>query len=52
MSKIIFMKNLPPCQAKIGPKTKNAQNLLKFGTFDIPNMPISILMSKIIYMKY
>ena len=26
--------------------------MLKFGTFDISNPPISILMSKIIFMKY
>ena len=77
MSKIIFMKYLPPvrpkmvpnvkmlrnywnlthvifrisqsrfwCQksAQIGPKIKSAQNLLKFGTFNISNIPISILM--------
>ena len=31
---------------------KSAQNLLKFGTFDISNMPVSILMSKMIFMKY
>ena len=40
------------CQAQISPKIKNAQNLLKFGTFDISNMPVSILMSKITFMKY
>ena len=28
------------------------QNLLKFGTFDIWNIPISLLMSKIIFIKY
>ena len=33
-------------------KIKSAQNLLKFGTLDIANMPISILMSKIIFMKH
>ena len=31
---------------KTGPKTEIAENLLKFGTFDIFNMPIWILMSK------
>ena len=31
---------------------KNAQNLLKFGLIDISNMPISILMSKMIFIKY
>ena len=44
MSKVISMKHLP-LLGSIGPKTKNAQNLLKFGTFDISNIPISILMS-------
>ena len=34
------------------PKIKNAQNLLKSGTFDISSMPISILMSKTIFKKY
>ena len=37
--------------AQILLKIKNAQDLLKFGTFDISNMPISIFMSKIIFMK-
>ena len=31
---------------------KNAYNLLKLGTFDISNIPISILTSKIIFIKY
>ena len=77
MSKIIFMKYLPPVRpkmvpnlkmlrnywnlthvifrisqsrfwyqksAQIGPKIKSAQNLMKFGTFNISNIPISILM--------
>ena len=35
------------CQ--IGPKIRNAQDFLKFDTFDISNMPISILMSNIIF---
>ena len=52
MPKIIFMKYLPSCQDKIGPKTKNAQNLLKLGTYDISNKPVSILMSEIVYIKY
>ena len=34
------------------PKIKSAQNLLNFGTFDISNMLISILMSKMTFMKY
>ena len=36
----------------IGSKMKNAQNLLKFVQADISNMPISILMPKMIYIKY
>ena len=36
----------------MGPKMKNAQDLLKFSKFDISNIPISILMSKIIFIKY
>ena len=47
-----FHKIFVNFKAKISPKIKNAQNLLKFGTFDISSMPISILMSKIIFMKY
>ena len=38
--------------AQNGRKIKNALKLLKFGTFDISNMPISILMSKMIFIKY
>ena len=35
------------------PKIENAQKLLKFGTLNILNMPISsILMSKMIFTKY
>ena len=36
----------------MSPKIKNAQNLLNFGTLDISNIPISILMSKMMFMKY
>ena len=43
---------LTTCTAQIGPKIKSAQNLLKFGTFNISNMPISTLMSKMIFIKY
>ena len=43
---------LTTCPTQIGPKIKSAQNLLKFGTFDISNMAISILMSKMIFIKY
>ena len=42
------MKYLPP----VRPKIKNAQNLSKFGTCNVSSMPISILMTKIIFMKY
>ena len=48
MLKMIFINYLPP----VRPKLKSAQNLLKFGTFDISNMSISILMSEIIFIKY
>ena len=40
------------CLAQICPKIKRTQNLLKFGTLDILNIPVLILMSKIIFMKY
>ena len=46
MSKIIFIKHLLHL---LRPKIKTAQNLLKFGTFDISNIPISVLMSEIIF---
>ena len=51
MSKIIFIKHLPH-EAQISPKIETVQNLLKFGIFDISNIPILILMSKMIFMKY
>ena len=38
-------------QAKKVPKIKNAQNLLKFGTCDISNIPISIWMLQNIFIK-
>ena len=47
-----ILEILTTCTAQIGPKIKSAQNLLKFGTFNISNMPISILMSKMIFIKY
>ena len=46
------MSNLPPVRPKMVPKLKNAYNLFKFGTCDIWNIPISILMSKIVFIKY
>ena len=47
-----FYKIFTICSAQIVPKIKSTQNLLKFGTFHISNIPISILMSKIIFIKY
>ena len=47
----LFLLNTT-CSAQNGPKIKSAQNLLKFGTFDISNLPIPILMSKMTLMKY
>ena len=46
------MKYLPPVRPPIAPKIKNAQDLLKLGTNSISGMPISILISKIIFIKY
>ena len=51
MSKI-FLLNIYHCLAQIGPKMKSTQNLLKFGTSNISNMQISILMSKNFFIKY
>ena len=47
-----FYEIFPNSYVQIGPKINYAQNLLKFGPFDISNMPISILISKIIFIKY
>ena len=47
-----FQEIFTTCYTQIGPKIKSTQNLLKFSIFDISNMPISILMSKMIFMKY
>ena len=52
MSKNNFHETFNICQAQIGTKIKNGQNLLKFGLIGISNISISILMSKIIFMKY
>ena len=52
MSKTIFIKNLPPVRLKFCPKIKSAQNLWKLGPTDISNMPILILILKMIFMKY
>ena len=40
------------CWTQNGPQIKNALNLLKFGKYDISNIPIGILMSRIIFIKY
>ena len=47
-----FYEIFTTCYIQNGPKIKNAQNILKFGTCDISNILISILMSKIFFMKY
>ena len=52
MSKNNFHETFNIFQAQIGTKIKNGQNLLKFGLIGISNISISILMSKIIFMKY
>ena len=54
ISRFWFQKLLliTTCKAQIGPKIKSAQNLLKFGTFNISNMPISSLNPKMILIKY
>ena len=44
MPKIIFMKYLTTYLAQIGPKSKNPEYLLKFGTCNTYSMLISILM--------
>ena len=47
------MKYLPPfTPAQNDPKIKGVQELSKFGTSYISNISTSILMSKIIFMKY
>ena len=47
-----ILEILTTCTAQIGPKIKSAQNLLKFGTCNTSDMTISILMSKMILIKY
>ena len=51
MSEIIY-EIFTTCYAQIGPKIKNSQNLLEFGTSNISSMLISILMSATAFMKY
>ena len=45
------MKYVPPVGPKSVPKVNNAQKLLKFSKFDISDMPMLIMMLKIIFMK-
>ena len=52
MSKIIFMKYLPPARLKLFSKLKTAQNLLEFSTSNISSVSVTFLMSKIIFMKF
>ena len=47
--KIIKNKKFTTCQAQMSPKIENAHNWFQFCIFDISNIPISILMSKIIF---
>ena len=46
------MKYLLHVRPKLVPKLKMLRIFLKLGAFDASNIPISILMSKIILMKY
>ena len=52
MLKIIFYELFTTSKAQNGPKIKKAQDWLKFGTFNILNMPILTLMLKMIFIKY
>ena len=52
MSKMIFMKYLPPVRPKMVPKSKMLRIYWNFPTCDISNILISILLSKIIFIKY
>ena len=45
-------KCLPPVSPKLVRKLKNAQNSLELSTFDISNISISILISKMAFVKY
>ena len=46
------MNFLPPASPKLVPKLKAPRFYSEFGTFDILTMSISILMSKLIFIKY
>ena len=48
----IFLKYLPPVKLKLIPKIKMPRIYWSFVTFDVSNIPFSILMSKIIFVKY
>ena len=47
--KNIFINYLPIVKPQTGSKIKSTQNLLKFSTYNISNVPISILMSKMVF---
>ena len=50
--KYIFFKYSQLVRPKLVPKLKMLRIYWKFGTFDISNIPISILMLEIIFIKY
>ena len=52
ISKMIFMKYLPPVRLKLLSKSKMLRICWNLGIFDILNIPISILMWKLIFIKY
>ena len=52
ISKMIFMKYLPPVKLKLVSKSKMLRICWNLGIFDILNIPISILMWKLIFIKY
>lgn len=43
---MIFLNYLPPVRQKLIPVLKSGQNVMKFGIFDILDIPILILMLK------
>ena len=47
-----FYEIYTTCKAQIGPKTKGTQNLLRFETFGISNMPISIVISRMTFITF
>ena len=52
MSKIIYMKYLPPVRPKMSRKLRMLRIYRSLAQFNISSMPFSILMSKIIFKKY